>query len=185
MLNPTLTGRLLDVASLALVAGVAGVGWWAIAPLDPATGESGTRGGSALPAGQTAAVDTMEMDPAIVSRSLRGPLVDPPPKRPVARRPPPVAPKPRPKPTPKKPSIKLTLVGTVMGETGHAAIVGNESGEFDVKGVGETLDLQPAGVTIKQIESDHVTLDYQGAEIRIEVDKTIPAGNPPGRRGRR
>lgn len=70
----------------------------------------------------------------------------------------------------------------MISDSGSVAIVSDLAGEFDVKGVGQTLELSPAGITITKIESDSVTLDYKGSELKIEVDKTVPATGASGRR---
>ena len=103
-----------------------------------------------------------------LARSLRGPLYDPPPP-PIAA--PQVRPTPRPKPTPTLPPLNLTLVGTIIDSEQSLAIIADAAGNFDVKGVGDSLELTPAGVRIGQIESEVITLEYQGRESTIRLDR--------------
>ena len=116
------------------------------------------------------------------SLSLRSPLYDPPPKpKPVAPRQIPKS-KPKPKP-PSRPALNMTLVGTIIDAEGSLAIIADQSGKFDIKGEGDSLELSPSGVRIGQIESETITLEYQGATstIRLEKKDVKPAANGGGR----
>ncbi len=121
-------------------------------------------------------------DHSIAARTLQGPLFDPPPPPPPTPKP---KPKPEPKPTveekpspPKPPTLEITLVGTIIEAEQSLAIVADAGGEFDVKGVGESLELSPQGITIKTIEPERVTVSYQGRESTIELDRSAPEDRP-------
>ena len=128
-------------------------------------------------------------DKAIAARALRRPLFDPPP-------PPPPAPEPKPEPkpkvvekpsTPRPPALEVTLVGTIIEAEQSLAIVADANGDFDVKGIGESLELSPQGITIETIEPERVTLSFQGRESTIELDRSAAAERPARNRtgGRR
>lgn len=117
--------------------------------------------------------DAEQADPLeLASRPLRAPLYDspPPPPRPpapvVEKRPPP-----RRQPTP-QPKLQLTLVGTIIDADERLAIVSDPAGQFDIKGIGEALELEPPGVRIRQIDAEQVTLEYQGNKSVVELDRT-------------
>ena len=128
-------------------------------------------------------------DPSLAARPLRRPLYDPPPKPPAPK--PVVAETPAPPPSSPPPQAKLdvVLVGTIIQPEQSLAIIADAAGEFDVKGVGESLELTPQGITIATIESERVTLLYQGRPTMIEIDRKQPqdeanAGNRGGNRRR-
>jgi type II secretory pathway component PulC len=105
-------------------------------------------------------------DERIAARTLRGPLYDSPaaPSVPVAR--------PKPTPTPQQPKLDLTLVGTIIEANQSIAILSDSAGQFDVKGIGESLELLPAGVTVQKIEAEQVTLQYQGRQSTVQLDRS-------------
>ena len=43
------------------------------------------------------------------------------------------------------------LVGTIIQAEQSLAIVADATGEFDVKGIGESLELSPQGITVEQL----------------------------------
>jgi type II secretory pathway component PulC len=84
--------------------------------------------------------------------------------------------------------LDVTLVGTIIESDQSLAIVADSSGKFDIKGVGESLELSPQGMTVKTIESERVTLQFQGRQSTVELDrstKTAKAakGDGGGKRG--
>lgn len=183
---PRSTSLILDVASIALLGGVAWVGYWASSalPTSQTPGKPSLADAVSTVPGPTRR-DQIEIDPALIARPLRGPLVDLP--KVVAApkpRPKPRVSTPKPKPKPVLPRLDLSLVGTMLSDSGNVAILSNPQGEFDVKGVGEVLDLQPAGITLMTIEATAVTVEYQGDEIKLEVDKSTSGSTPPARRRR-
>ena len=82
---------------------------------------------------------------------LRSPLEDPPPVQP-RREPPKAVPVKKP-----PPQLNFTLLATMIDSQRSLATIADAS-KSDIKGVGETLSLSPAGVTIVSIESGQVTL---------------------------
>ena len=66
---------------------------------------------------------------------------------------------PAPKPGPK---LDLSLVGTIIESNKSLAIIADPNGGFDVKGVGEMLEIAPDGIVITSIQSGQVTLEHQG-----------------------
>ena len=132
---------------------------------------------------------SVRLDETVAARSLRQPLYDPPPE------PPPPKPEPTPRvtekpaPPPAPPKLDVTLVGTIIQPDQSLAIVADSTGEFDVKGTGESLELTPQGIIIERIESERVTLLYQGRQSTIELDRSAvkkgaAAGNRDGARRR-
>lgn len=179
--------RTLTGLSAMLLAGSLGAGYWAVADLDQLPAVSADRiarpiklpdavAGSAVAGGQDSAL-----------RSLRAPLYDPPPAPP--RPEPKVTTAPSPRPTPKRsePKLGLTLVGTIMDSRQSVAIVADDQGGVDVKGIGQTLDLKPDGVTIQAIQSQQITLRYQGKESVVHLDRSAAKATPllgrPGGKG--
>ena len=115
-------------------------------------------------------------DDRIAARSLRGPLYDPPPQpAPPVERPKPPAPV-----TPIRSNLEWTLVGTIIEAGQSLAILADASGKFDVKGIGESLDLVPPGVTLQDIESEQVTLQYQGRKSTVQLDRSTKKSNGGG-----
>jgi len=106
----------------------------------------------------------------VAALALRRPLVDPPPPKPVATAPKPVVPPVKPKPT-----LQLTLVGTIIGSDARLAIITDATGNFDVKGVGEALELLPAGVSVQRIDPEQVELEFQGKRSTVKLDKEAKA----------
>lgn len=100
--------------------------------------------------------------------SLRQPLYDPPPQpaKPTPRAAPPIARQ------PKQPSIDVTLVGTIIQSDDRLAILADAAGNFDVKGIGDSLELEPIGMTIEEIESESVTLQWNDRQSVIRLDRS-------------
>ena len=167
--------RLLYAIVGGCLLGTAGAVYWSTSELAPAGIPVDRRANSpATTDGESSIPSAVGVDAAL-SRSLRAPLYDPPPTPP--QRPPKVRPVSRPKPTP-PPRLNLTLVGTIIDPDQSLAIVADADGNFDVKGVGDSLELQPAGVRIGQIKAEVITLQYQGNESSIRIDKE--ASRPTG-----
>ncbi|MEE2936424.1 MAG: type II secretion system protein N [Planctomycetota bacterium] len=106
------------------------------------------------------------LDAATISRSLRGPLYDPPPPKPKPKPEPRPTPEPVPPPEPPPPRLEFTLVGTIIEAGQSLAMIEDADGNFDVKGEGESLELTPTGITVRSVASEEVTLDWMG---RIET----------------
>lgn len=184
-MNITTQRRCLNALTAAMIAGACGGGYWAVSEIDVKASPS-----SAGPVVQMAPVpmdsdNQQASNMSIAMRSLRGPLYDPPP---IASRPqtppprPPAPPQPR---TPPVARLDVQLVGTIIDADRSVAIVSDASGKLDVKSRGETLELSPAGIIIDAIDSQAVTLTYQGRQSTIQLDRTATESGgsgmaPPG-----
>ncbi len=172
---------LLVVAGLCALATLA-AGGWAMSDL-PTSSHHETRGTVPRvnsPVTPTAPSQNPSQNPAgdaWAMRPLRAAWVDspkpsPPPRKPRLSRP-------QPKPVIKQvPKLNLTLVGTIIDSKGRLAIITDPSGKFDIKAVGEALELSPEGVTITKIDSDQVTLSYQGKPWEVTLDRTATSPVP-------
>lgn len=182
----TLQRRCLSaIAGVLAVGTVAAIGW-SVRPLDPTNPRADSGSDTPIQVAPASDTESAPFDAALASQSLRGPLYDPPP--------PPVAPikQPRPKPTPPPagpPKLDLKLVGTIIQTNQSVAILSDSSGQFDVKGIGESLELTPQGVTLQEIEPEQVTLQYQGRRSTLQLDKSMKKSggkaNPRGNNRRR
>ena len=85
----------------------------------------------------------------------------------------------------------MTLVGTIIETDDRIAMIADPNGKVDIKRVGESLELSPSGVVVEQIDSDRVTLRYNGAEAIVKLQKKFKSSgggggnNRPGRNRRR
>lgn len=122
----------------------------------------------AVPLQQTL-VDVVKRPPKPAPRKV----VPPPPPRKVT--PPPV----------KKPRLDWTLVGTVIDGDQSIAIFSDSSGKTDVRRVGETVELSPSGVVVRQIDSDEVTLEMRGGESKLTLTRSFKSNGGNGRAARR
>ena len=183
-MNTTSQQRLLYAIAGSCLLGAAGAVYWSaagIAATDLTSSRSSGDGSVAVDDQQNS--ETTPGD-AELTRSLRGPLYDPPPPDPPK---PPVAREPAPKPPARKPKLELTLVGTIIDSDQSLAIVSDATGKFDIKGVGDSLELTPEGVQIQEIASEQVKLEYQGNEstLRLEKIEKPPAAGKRGNNRRR
>lgn len=171
--------RCLAAIAGGLLVGTAGAIGWSLSGIDTSSPISKLGQGQQIePA--ISSVDPQPFDERIAAQTLRGPLYDPPsaPAAPVER------PKPTPAPTPQQPKLDLTLVGTIIEANQSIAILSDSSGQFDVKGIGESLELLPAGVTVENIEAEQVTLQYQGRRSTVQLDRsTKKSGGGAKQRG--
>ena len=183
-MDVTTQRRSLGILAAGLLAGAVGAVGWSLSGLKRDSGavSSGPR---AAPLTEfSKQPSTTSFDESVAARSLRRPLFDPPPQPPTP------APKPAPKvverptPPPSIPKLDVTLVGTIIQPEQSLAIVADALGEFDVKGIGESLELSPQGITVERIESERVTLRYQGRQSTIELDRSAASGGAAsGNRG--
>lgn len=124
------------------------------------------------------------IDGTLATRLLRGPMVEkPPPKAPQLST---VKTRAKTKPVLKSPSDfgpRLKLVGTVIDSDSPVAIFLDSRGKSDAKGVGDQLELTPAGVTIQSIQSEQVTLLYQGRPLVVSLSKSSAAAASSRRSG--
>ena len=148
--------RILTAAAGGLIVGAVAAIGWSVSGIDTSSpvidgGQQG-RAQAAIPA----AVKSPSFERRMAAKPLRAPLYDPPPApAPTKKQSVPAAP-------PRQSKLDLTLVGTIIEKNGSVAILSDASGEFDVKGIGELLELTPPGVTVESIESEQVTLQYEG-----------------------
>jgi type II secretory pathway component PulC len=170
----TLAGGLL----LAAVGAVA----WSVSGIAP-TAKTATEGVPSLANALDDSFSQRTLSDAELNMALRHPLTDPPPPKPRPVAPRVVAPAPQP-----PPKLQLTLVGTIIESGKSLAIIADSQGAFDVKGVGESLELSPAGVSVQRIDSEQVELQYQGKTSTVKLDrdaKMISNGRRPGKVKRR
>ncbi len=86
--------------------------------------------------------------------------------------------------TPATAGFGILLVGTVIEPTKTLALFRDVRGAFDLKGVGQPLDLVPAGAQVENIEPGLATLRYEGREVKLALSAgTTPAQLSPGARG--
>jgi type II secretory pathway component PulC len=119
-------------------------------------------------------------DDRIVAQRLRGPLYDPP-APPPARPPEPPSPAATPAARP-KPKLDVTLVGTIIEAKQSLAILADSTGKFDIKGIGESLELSTEGITVQNIESEQVILQYQGRRSTVTLDRSKKKAGDGGNR---
>jgi hypothetical protein len=67
--------------------------------------------------------------------------------------------------------LEVTLIGTIIQSDQNLAILADSSGKYDVKGIGEPLELSPEGITVESIQSEQVTLNYQGRRSVVQLDR--------------
>lgn len=169
--------RCLTAIAGGLLIGAVGAIGWSLSEIDTSTPidkdvqrepvQPATRGDNPQP-----------FDERIALQSLRGPLYDPP--APAER----AKPSSTPPPPPQQPKLDLTLVGTIMEANQSVAILSDASGQFDVKGIGELLELLPAGVTVQNIQAEQVTLEFQGRQSTVQLDRSSKRpGGGAGQRG--
>lgn len=170
-MDVTTQRRCLRAIAGGLILTTAGTIVWSLTAVDSTTSNDPAAG-----APQVAAATPEEVasatDQRIVLRPLRGPLYDPPP--PPAPAPKPVVPQRREPTPPPPPPLELTLVGTIIEPDQSLAILSDATGNFDVKGIGEPLELSPEGVTLQTIESEQVTLQYRGRKSTVQLDRSKP-----------
>jgi hypothetical protein len=172
--------RCLGAIAGGLLIGTAGAILWSLSGIDASVmGHDPTQGQRVQPA-IPSEINAQPYDASIAAKSLRGPLYDPPPP-PTQRV---EQPKPPPSTPPKQTSLDITLVGTIIEASQSVAILSDSSGKFDIKGIGESLELSPPGITLKNIESEQVTVQYQGRESTLQLDRSRkkPTGGAGGKR---
>ncbi len=149
--------RLLWLASLLLVAGLAATVWTTFR-LPLASLKAGPDGGDRPSAAGSAAIAArppLAHFAIIYERSLRKPLFDAPPPTPLAAPPPPA------------PKLTVTLTGTVI-EPGNTYALFKDQGEsVKLVGVGETI----AGAEVLQITEGSATVRFNGQEMTLTVAK--------------
>lgn len=159
------TRRLLHVLSAVSIAGaVALVVWGLIPPRPPVVRPPRLAGLKAVDAAVRTDGVTREQLASVWSKSLQADLK--PPKAPEVVR---TQPKPPPPPRPVNPRVEL--LATVLDTDKPVAFLTDARGQTDFKGVGETLNLLPAGLTVESIQADQVTLKLRGRAIRVQLKR--------------
>jgi type II secretory pathway component PulC len=179
-MDVTTQRRFLGAIASGLMVGAAGTVLWSLSGIaESNVAADPNRSQQMQPAIPEKSVQPL--DDRVVAQSLRGPLYDPPP--PTA---PPLVPR-RESASPSRSQLDLTLVGTIIESDQSLAILADSSGKFDVKGIGESLELSPQGVTLQGIESEQVTIQYQGRKSTVRLDRSLkkPAGGDGKRNNRR
>lgn len=92
------------------------------------------------------------------NRTLRGPLEDPPPPKPVQRE--------IRRPTP--PPVKL--IGTMIEEGAPHALLQTGPSDLQVLRIGDTLDGKVRGAEVVSITVEEVVLRYGGTEFSIRIE---------------
>jgi type II secretory pathway component PulC len=187
-MNVTTQRRFLSLLACGLLAGTLGVAAWSLSSIQVSGPNVVKSGDPAEPQDVPSDTDPKaDRNDQLLSKSLRGPLYDPPKRTPPPPKPPrSVTPKVvKAPPAPKPP--ELTLTGTIKRNQRQLAIISDAANKFDVKGVGERLELTPEGVTITTIEENQITVSYQGRESTLTLDKKIKpgAGNKSNRNNTR
>ena len=78
----------------------------------------------------------------------------------------------------------IKLVGTVIETSQSLGLFRDDRGAFDLKGVGQALELVPAGAQVANIEPGIATLRYEGKELKLPMDAgTSSAPGFAGMRG--
>lgn len=162
--------RLLNLTTAGLLAATGGVVAWSMSGISdseisaPSPGNSGANPETSVAQADDGGASKLAESP------LRGPLYDPPP--PPAPAPKPVAPPPDPPKQKPIPKLGVTLVGTIIEADQSVAIIADSTGKFDIKGIGESLELSPQGMVLESIDSEQVTVTYQGRESTVVLEKT-------------
>lgn len=171
-------------ATVLLIVASVGVVLWSLGSLE-SVATSSVQGNRERSTPQVPSTTTVaNVNNKVAARSLRRPLYDPPPSPPRA---PVKKPDPRPRTPPPPPSLNITLVGTILDAEQNFAILADADGNFDVKAVGESLELEPKGMVLKSVEAESVTVDHQGrvSTLKLDRSKKARAGGNRGNNRRR
>ena len=172
-MNLRLQSRLLTATSLALASGsVLALGWACFAPVAPIEGlDRNVIGGSAAASEDRAASDTLDLAAPCWSRPLQGPRPEDsvaaaaPTEASSAESPSRIPPEEMDEP----PRLDFTLLG-IATERGESRAIIASVDETDVCGVGEALDLEPAGVIVKEIREDAIVLSLNGTDQLLTLE---------------
>jgi len=107
----------------------------------------------------------------LCSRNLHKPLYDPEPEPAKTFD---AKPKPEPKPDP----LKATLIGTAIERGRSMALFQKTDRSIKVCAVGESFQQGDHPVTIKQIRSTSVTVEYQGKTRELEIPERLLGDRP-------
>jgi hypothetical protein len=165
-MDVTTQRRCLVALAAGLFAGAAGAVGWSVSAIDGDATMMSQVPSTVRENGATTSQTATSLDLSFASRPLRRPLQDPPP------------PPPPPEPVPQlveertpPPKLDVTLVGTIIQPDQSLAIVADSSGAFDVKGIGQALELSTQGIIVQRIEPEQVTLRFQDRDTIIELSR--------------
>src|ERR1700733_14765789 len=166
------TKRLLNLASLAVLAGACAVGYWGLMPYsqadstanEPTASDSQITGTAKKPwattsgaSPQVAHVGRTASEPANWARQLRRPLFDPPPV--VGR-----VVKPPPQP------LRVKLLATVVEPENSTAMLKHANGKVVFCKVGDSLGADEAGTEILKIETGAISVRRGQEQLRLTVE---------------
>ena len=165
----------LTLATACLLVFSAGIAYWAISGIGKS--ESVLPSVPPIPTSDSNNTEkhAFKIPTAMTQRKLRAPLYDPEPPPPVSTKPVvPITPPPKP-----EPKLNLTLVGTIIESDKSLAIIADNNGQFDVKGIGDVLEIDPDGIAITNIKPEQVTLTYRGRSTVLILDRKQKKGKGP------
>lgn len=148
-----------------MVIGAAAVLFWSvtIAEAEPASVPGVTGTAKRQPARIQEVVPLEDFEPFLEKRlRTRAPKAEPPPERRSVTA------------TRAAQSLDIALLGTILEQGRSKAILVGPDGEIELKGVGDSLDITPAGVEVKEIQFASVTLLYRGQTVKLEVESEAP-----------
>jgi hypothetical protein len=166
------TKRLLNLASLAVLACACVVGYWGLLPCsqaestanEPTATNSAITGTAkkppAIPSGASplfAQVGGTASAPANWGRPLRRPLFDPPPVVAVVVKPPPQP-------------LRVKLLATVVEPENSTAMLKHANGQVVFRKVGETLGADENGTEILKIETGAISVRRGQEQLRLTVE---------------
>ncbi len=183
-MNITIQRNALVVLTILLLAAAGAAVAWSFSSLGGFSGITSDQAAARAAVPVPEANPEPNLDNAITTRSLRGPLYDPPPPKPKTKPKPTPPPTPRPEPPP--PRLEFTLVGTIIKSGQSLAMIEDADGNFDVKGEGESLELTPTGITVQNVTSEQVTLNWMGRTETVVLQRNKAArGSSNRNNGRR
>ena len=157
----------LTITTVCLLLFSAAIVLWSVSNVDESSPQSPNVQPGHTATSEVSRVPELTIPTAMTQRQLRGPLYDP---APVPASPP--KPKPPVVPRPKTgPKLDLILIGTIIESNNSLAIIADANGGFDVKGVGEILELAPDGIVITSIQSEQVTLKHQDKTTTLRLER--------------
>ncbi|MEL6104627.1 MAG: hypothetical protein AAFU85_01265 [Planctomycetota bacterium] len=86
---------------------------------------------------------------------------------------------------PKPPKLDWTLLGTIIESGQSIAIIADASGKTDIRAIGEEVELVPAGVLVRKIDSEVVTLEVRGKESKLKLLKDFASSGNATKNRRR
>ena len=184
--------RFLNALAVGFLAVAAGGVAWSLGSLDPQKNEQAATsnrspGRAAIGAGAGTSTEADHAGDRRVdlSLSLLDPLYEPPKPPPEPKTKPAPVRKPTP-PVARAPRLNWTLTGTIIDPDRRVAILTDDTGKTDIRSVGEEVELTPAGVLIRKIDADNVTVEIAGKKSTLRLEKSFRTGGvgKPGRPNR-